>query len=146
MVKALHPVLRYGLTVGVWPLLGRLRRELVMAGSDLPIMCTLTPNKMVDRLTEFEDLFAEHLTGIEREPLLLHLTFAVEEGKEAKVRELFAAEQQCCAFLSFTYAHTEQGLVVSIAAPAEARPTLDGFQTLATRKSTPTFVAEGWAG
>lgn len=29
-----------------------------MPDSDLPIMCTLTPNKMVNRLTEFEGLFA----------------------------------------------------------------------------------------
>jgi hypothetical protein len=29
-------------------------------------MCTLSPNSMVDRLTEFEALFAEGLTRVER--------------------------------------------------------------------------------
>lgn len=115
-----------------------------MPGSDLPIMCTLSPNKMVDRLTEFEGLFAEHLTGMDREPL--RLTFAVDAGQEEKVRGLFASEQQCCAFLTFTYERTQDGLVVSIAAPQEAGPTLDGFQTLAERNTPPAVVAEGWTG
>ncbi|WP_344831867.1 hypothetical protein [Actinocorallia longicatena] len=117
-----------------------------MPGSDLPIMCTLTPNKMVDRLMDFEALFAEHLTILEREPLLLRLTFAVDDSQEEKVRELFAAEQQCCAFLTFTYDRTGDGLVVSIAAPEEAAPTLDGFQTLAERNTPPAVVADGWTG
>lgn len=118
----------------------------MMAGTDLPIMCTLSPNSMVDRLTEFEGLFAGHLTGVEREPLLLRLTFAAAAGKEGKIRELFAAEQRCCAFLTVTYDRTEAGLVVSIAAPEAAGPTLDGFQTLAERNATPATVAQGWAG
>lgn len=117
-----------------------------MAGTDLPIMCTLSPNSMVDRLTEFESLFAESLAGMEREPLLLRLTFAVDAGQDAGVRELFAAEQQCCAFLVFTFDRTEAGLVVSIAAPEAAGPTLDGFQTLAERTAPAATVAQGWTG
>jgi hypothetical protein len=112
--------------------------------ADLPIMCTLSPNKMMDRLTDFEALFAGSLTGMEREPLLLRLTF--DAGAESRVQELFEAEQQCCAFLTFTYERDEAGLVVSIAAPSDAGPTLDGFQALATRTSSPRTVAEGWTG
>jgi hypothetical protein len=115
-----------------------------MAGTDLPIMCTLSPNSMVDRLTAFETLFATSLTGTEREPLELRLSFAVEADQETQVRELFAAEQQCCAFLAFAFERTEAGLVVSITAPAEAGPTLDGFQTLAERAAPPSTVAQGW--
>lgn len=118
----------------------------MMAGSDLPIMCTLSPNSMVDRLAEFEALFAERLAGMEREALLLRLTFTIDAGQEAKVRELFEAEQQCCAFLTFTFNRTEAGLVVSIAASDEAGPTLDGFQTLAERNAEPSTVARGWTG
>lgn len=117
-----------------------------MAGTDLPIMCTLSPNSMVDRLTAFETLFATSLTGLEREPLELRLSFAVEADQEAQVRELFAAEQQCCAFLTFAFERTEAGMVVSITAPAEAGPTLDEFQTLAERTTSPATVAQGWTG
>jgi hypothetical protein len=113
--------------------------------ADLPIMCTLSPNKMVDRLTEFEALFAESLTGTEREPLLLRLIFDAG-ADESRVRELFTAEQQCCAFLTFSYERTDDGLVVSIAAPLDAGPTLDGFETLAARNSSPETVAGGWTG
>jgi hypothetical protein len=112
---------------------------------DLPIMCTLSPNKMRDRLTDFKALFAGSLAGMEREPLLLRLTFDAG-ADERRVRELFEAEQHCCAFLTFTYERVEAGLVVSIAAPPDAGPTLDGFQALATRISPPETVAEGWTG
>ncbi|MEO5876826.1 MAG: hypothetical protein ABIS86_03395 [Streptosporangiaceae bacterium] len=117
-----------------------------MADTDPPIMCTLSPNSMVDRLTEFEALFAEHLAAVEREPLHLRLTFTVDAGQEAEARELFAAEQQCCAFLTFTYDRTDAGLAVSITAPEAAGPTLDGFQTLAERNARPATVARDWTG
>jgi hypothetical protein len=113
--------------------------------ADLPIMCTLPPDEMTGRLTDFEALFAERLTGMEREPLLLRLTFDSGAGA-SRARELFEAEQQCCAFLTFTYERDEAGLVVSIAAPPGAGPTLDGFQALATRTSPPETTAEGWTG
>lgn len=115
-----------------------------MAESDTPIMCTLSPNSMVDRLGEFETLFARGLTRLEREPLLLRLTFEADAARQARIRELFAREQQCCAFLTFTVEETEAGLLVSILAPAEAGPTLDGFQMLAERNASPQVVAEGW--
>ena len=112
--------------------------------ADPPIMCTLSPNEMTGRLTDFEALFAESLTGMEREPLLLRLTF--DAGAESRVKELFEAEQQCCAFLTFTCERDEAGLMVSIAAPPDAGPTLDGFQALAARTSPPETIAEGWTG
>jgi hypothetical protein len=125
---------------------GAAGKEPMMAGPDLPIMCTLPPNSMAERLTDLEALFAQGLTGLEREPLLLRLTFAVDAGQEIKVRELFAAEQKCCAFLTFAFERSEPGLVVSIAAPTGAGPALDGFQTLAERNASSAIVVQGWTG
>lgn len=88
-----------------------------MAESGVPIMCTLSPNKMVDRLREFESLFAESLTGVEREPLRLRLMFGVDHSDEAELREVFEAEQQCCAFLEFAFERTRAGLRVEVRAP-----------------------------
>lgn len=117
-----------------------------MAESDVPIVCTLSPNSMVERLTEFEGLFAEGLTGVEREPLRLRLTFAAGTARESVIRDLFAAEEQCCAFLGFAFERTGESLVVEITAPEAAGPTLDGLQRLAERNAPPEVIARGWTG
>lgn len=116
-----------------------------MAEPDAPTMCTLSPNTMVERLTEFEALFAEGLRRLEREPRVLRLTFEADTDREAAIRDLFAREEQCCAFLGFSYERTGSGLVVEVSAPQEAEPTLDGMQTLAERNAPPNVVAQGWA-
>lgn len=113
--------------------------------ADRPITCTLPPDKMTGRLADLEALFAATLTRIRREPLLLRLTFDAG-ADDSRIRELFEAEQHCCAFLTFTYEGGQAGLVVSITAPREARATLDRFQALAARASAPTTVAGGWTG
>ncbi|MFD0856694.1 hypothetical protein ACFQ07_30965 [Actinomadura adrarensis] len=116
-----------------------------MAGNPLPIMCTLSPNKIVDRLAEFEALFAGNLTTVEREPLRLRLTFGnVSPARRQQIRGLFEAEQQCCAFLHFTYEVDGNELKVTVTAPTEAGPTLDGFQALAERNSSPHTVVQEW--
>lgn len=114
-----------------------------MTESEVPIMCTLSPNSMVERLTEFEGLFAESLIGVEREPLRLWLTFDADTDRESEIRDLFAREEQCCAFLAFVYGRTEAGLVVEVTAPEEAGPTINGMQTLAERNAPPEVVAAG---
>ena len=115
-----------------------------MAESEVPIMCTLSPNSMVQRLMEFEGLFAAGLTTVEREPLRLRLTFDADAAREAVIRDLFTQEGQCCAFLGFAYERTDAGLVVEVTAPEDAGPTLDGMQTLAERNAPPEVIAHGW--
>jgi hypothetical protein len=117
-----------------------------MAGNDLPIMCTLSPNKMVDRLTEFEALFAAELTAVERGSLRLRLTFGdVTPERQQEIHELFDAEQECCAFLNFAYGVDGGQLKVTVTAPPEAGPTLDGFQALAERHASARDVVQEWA-
>jgi hypothetical protein len=117
-----------------------------MAESEVPIMCTLSPNSMVERLTEFESLFAQGLTRVEREPLRLRLTFDADAAREAAIRDLFAREQQCCGFLGFAFERIRSGLGVEVTAPEEARATLDGMQALAERNAPPELVAQGSMG
>ncbi|WP_131735882.1 hypothetical protein [Actinomadura roseirufa] len=116
----------------------------MMAEPDVPILCTLSPNAIVDRLTEFEALFAESLTTVEREPLRLRLTFDADAETENRLRDVFEAERQCCAFLRFAFDRTEAGLRVEVIAPEDAAPTLDGMQALAERNAPPEVVATGW--
>ncbi|MBO2456256.1 hypothetical protein [Actinomadura violacea] len=117
-----------------------------MSESDVPIMCTLAPSSMVERLTEFEAAFADGPLRVEREPLRLRLSFAAGEEREAVLRDLFAQEQQCCAFLTFAFQRTAEGLTVDITAPDGAAPALDGMQALAERAVPPEAIARGWAG
>ncbi|QKG22983.1 hypothetical protein [Actinomadura verrucosospora] len=117
-----------------------------MSESEVPIMCTLAPSSMVDRLTEFEAAFAAGLPRVEREPLRLRLSFTAGAERESALRDLFAQEQQCCAFLAFTFQRTADELTVDITAPDGAAPTLDGMQALAERAAPPEAVAQGWAG
>ncbi|WP_051712765.1 hypothetical protein [Spirillospora albida] len=114
-----------------------------MPESEVPIMCTLSPLSMARRLTEFASLFAAGLTGVEREPSRLRLLFAADAERESVIRDLFAREEQCCAFLSFAYQRTGTGLVVEVTAPEEAGPTLDGMQRLAERNAPPEPAVQG---
>jgi hypothetical protein len=88
---------------------------------------------MVGRLAEFETLFADRLVAVEREPLRLRLTFDVDDTQEPAVRDLFAREQQCCAFFSVNFVRLGGRLLGDVGVPAEAGPTLDGMQALAER-------------
>jgi hypothetical protein len=118
----------------------------MVAEPEIPIMCTLSPDRMVRRLTELEGLFAEGLTGVERAPLRLRLTFDADADREAVIRDLLAREQRCCAFLGFSFERAAAGLVVEVTAPQDAGPTLDGMQALAERNAPPEVVAQGWTG
>ena len=111
-----------------------------MARSEAPVMCTLSRDGIVDRMAEFQALFAEALTGVAREPLVLRLTF--DASREPTIRALMAREQQCCAFLGFTFTRTESGLVVGITAPDGAGSTLDPFQAAAEGEMTLRAVPE----
>jgi hypothetical protein len=101
--------------------------------SPVPIACTLSANLMPERLTEFEELFARYLVGLEREPHRLRLLFDGDGAVEAGAPDLFAREQQCCAFISLTYTRRDARLVVDVGVPAEAGPMLDGLQAIAER-------------
>ncbi|HUH08504.1 MAG TPA: hypothetical protein VML96_11965 [Egibacteraceae bacterium] len=97
-----------------------------------PIACTLPSEALGGRLADFRDLFANHLTAIDRDPLELRLTLTVNESQQASARDLFAQEQQCCSFFSFAFERTEDALLVRIGVPADAAPTLDDFEQLAS--------------
>jgi hypothetical protein len=107
--------------------------EVVVSEARVPIVCTLSPNLMPGRLTEFDELFARHLVGVERELRRLRLLFDGDGAVEAGVPDLFAREQQCCAFISLTYTRRDAHLVVDVGVPAEAGPMLDGLQAIAER-------------
>src|SRR5579872_2824998 len=103
-----------------------------MPRPEVPVACTLSQDGIVNRMAEFQALFADALSGVTREPLVLRLTF--DASREPAIRTLMAREQQCCAFLGFTFTRTEAGLIVDITAPDGAGSTLDPFEAAAQRE------------
>ncbi|HEY7488407.1 MAG TPA: hypothetical protein VH912_28450 [Streptosporangiaceae bacterium] len=105
-----------------------------MSDPVVPIACTLSPNDMSVRLVDLEELLAAHVESAERRPSRLRLTFKVPGADgAARIRDLFAREQECCGFFSVTFTRQGDRLTVDIGVPEEAGPTLDFLQVLAER-------------
>jgi hypothetical protein len=91
--------------------------------TSLPIVCTLSPTELAIRLARIRTLSRDALRGHERADLRLLLHYDVNAGPE--VRAMVAAEQQCCAFLTFDIAEDSSGVHVTIEAPEHARAAAD---------------------
>ena len=67
-----------------------------------PSACTLPTAEQPLRRAEFDQLFAEHLRGVDRvDPHTLDLLLAADSHAEAV--DLTARESECCSFFTFTF-------------------------------------------
>jgi hypothetical protein len=89
----------------------------------LPIVCTLTPGDLQERLGLIRTLTAEALLGYERDGLELTLRYAPDAGE--RVRAMVAGEQHCCGFLNFDVREQPDAVLVTITAPENARDATD---------------------
>ena len=101
-----------------------------MRVKELPIACTLTPAGMTDRAEWLQRLGSRSLRSAERIDGRLDLRF--DPAAEPEVREWIAAEQECCAFLSFEIEPGERELRLAIGGPPGSAPVLDGLLTALT--------------
>jgi hypothetical protein len=98
----------------------------------IPIACTLSPSETGQRLEEFETLFANHLRELTRPaPRQARFVFQPADEIEAATRDLFAREQECCAFFTFVVERRGAELVVYADVPAGAEASLDELASLA---------------
>lgn len=68
-----------------------------------PDACTLPTVEQPLRVAEFDALFANHTTGVERvAPTRLVLTLAGPSDLADKVKDLTDRESSCCSFFTFT--------------------------------------------
>jgi hypothetical protein len=88
-----------------------------MTNEETPIACTLTGDAYQNRLAWIARLnedglqsWARHATVLE-----LHYNAAVRE----RVHELMRREAECCGFLRFDVAESDEGLRLTITAPEE---------------------------
>jgi len=88
----------------------------------LAVACILNSCDFEDRLAGIRNLSYRHLLSSRREPLALHLTYAI--AARAEVEDIVAKEAECCPFLGFDL---EVGEIVqlSITVPENAASTAD---------------------
>lgn len=87
-----------------------------------PIACTLSPGAYQDRAAELAGLAARALRSREQTAEGERLVFADSPATERELRAVIAAESSCCAFLRMDLRRADEGLVLTIAGPQDARP------------------------
>jgi MerR family transcriptional regulator, copper efflux regulator len=92
---------------------------LVATPSDIPIACTLDAGAMPDRLAEWQAVLSE----VRRRSTTPDGRLRVEFNESLDLHTivgLVAAEQQCCAFISFILTFDERGTALEVTAPESA--------------------------
>ena len=94
------------------------------------IACTLSINEASGRLGSLQALVGDRLVGTERQPDRLRITMkrADDAGLEDDVRAWAEEEKGCCAFLGFAIESRPETVVLEIASPPDAGPTLDAIE------------------
>lgn len=101
----------------------------------IPTACALPTAERPARLAEFDTVFAESLTAVERpEPGWLRLRF--HAGTEALLQDLTTREAECCGFFDFTVRAVDGAVVVDARVPADKTVVLDGIAAQAAAHRT----------
>jgi hypothetical protein len=87
-----------------------------------PIACTLSPGEYQDRTADLAALAARALRSRKQTADGERLTFEDSADTERELRTAIAAESSCCAFLRMDLQRADEGLVLDIAGPQDARP------------------------
>jgi len=94
---------------------------------DIPIACSLGTGELQQRLAAIAEVGARSLLSrtMHDETHLLH--FRLDPGTRRQLEGIVAAEAECCSFLDLSLREDEGELVMSIAAPKDARALADGL-------------------
>jgi hypothetical protein len=95
--------------------------------NDTPIVCTLNPAQLRDRVAVIDSLASDALLGQDEIAGGVRSRLRDTPDVEARVRELVAAESSCCGFLSFGLSRRDGELWLEITGAPEARPVIDQF-------------------
>jgi hypothetical protein len=94
-----------------------------------PIACTLDASEMVGRLEEWRATLEQATSRAHTDSGSVR--FELDDRTDiADLARLVAAEQRCCAFLSFAITVDDRGLGLEISAPDEGRAVLDDLFAL----------------
>ena len=95
--------------------------------TEMPMACTLSPDRMRDRAALIDGLARDALIGREEIAGGVRSRLRDAPGVERRVRELVAAEAECCGFLSFELGRHNGELWLDVTGAPEARPVIDEF-------------------
>jgi hypothetical protein len=91
---------------------------------EIPIACTLDRTQTRQRGDDIRALGRAALTTVERGERHVVLRFRPDPEIREQVKEIVAAESECCAFLDFTITHDRDATVVTIVSPPEGAPVM----------------------
>jgi len=93
------------------------------ASSETPVACTLEPERVGDRLSDWQRVLADATV---HEPIDggVRAWFS-DDTDAAALAGLAASEQQCCRFFTFSITISAAGLVLDITGPPDARPVIN---------------------
>jgi hypothetical protein len=92
--------------------------------SDQPIACTLAPDQMRARMSLIDTLACDAMIAVESIADGVRARFRADPGIEQRVRELAAAESQCCAFLTLSVYRDGRAVVLEMTGSPEAQPAI----------------------
>jgi hypothetical protein len=102
-----------------------------------PSSCTLPTDQQPSRVAEFDELFRECVTGVDRaDATSLRLTLRGGDEVAARVRDLTARETACCSFFTFELSQDPGGLRLLVQVPPERVGVLGAFTTRAEQLAT----------
>jgi MerR family copper efflux transcriptional regulator len=87
---------------------------------DTPIACSLPPAEFASRRASIDQIARSALMSRERIEDGARLAFAAEA--EDALRELIAAEAQCCPFLQMDLRRSGDALTLDVTGPEDAQP------------------------
>ena len=87
-----------------------------------PIACSLGAADYAARRQQIAAIAREALRSRERLEGGARLTFAATDATERELREMVAAEADCCSFLRFDLVRDDQALRLDVTGPADAQP------------------------
>ncbi len=87
-----------------------------------PIACSLGAGELRRRLEEIAAVGADSLKSRSSDGEATTLRFRSDPTTLRRLREIVAAEEQCCAFLDFDLRSDGEELILTIAAPPAGRP------------------------
>ena len=92
-----------------------------------PIACTLNPGEYQSRIGALSALGERALRSRQQTARGERLTFRASDEIEQQLRAAVAAEAACCSFLTMNLRRADDGLVLDIAGPDDARPIIAGL-------------------
>lgn len=95
--------------------------------NDIPIACSLSAGELQQRLASIAEVGASSLLSRAMHGDSHLLRFRRDPATRRQLEGIIAAEAECCAFLDLSLREDEGELVMSIAAPKDARALADGF-------------------